>query len=165
MGFDQPKDGVPAFNRVEFFANQPPGGYDDGYRVTWLGYYKNIHNGGVEVSLQSGHFNTAFTVILKSGKVYVIENNQEKLVGSYSQSHNHVVICSVEKAKGKYHLGVLSGDGVTQTSYEAPVQMPSFWNSEDVYLSILWQTNAPQNASQVDTYGVSEVSIAALKKK
>lgn len=164
MGFDQPKDGVPAFKRVEFVANQSPAGYDDGYRVIWLGYYKNIHNGGIAVSLQSGHFITAFTMILKSGNVFVIENNQEKLVGSYSQSHNHTVICTVQKGTGTYSLGVLSGDGVTQTSYEAPLQMPNFWNSDELYLGIVWQTNAPQNASQVDTYAMSEANIVALKK-
>ncbi|HXF99220.1 MAG TPA: hypothetical protein VNL69_00480 [Bacteroidota bacterium] len=158
--YDQPTG---LFQSIYFVASTPSANYDDGFRVIWRGKYGKVNDAGVSLSLMSGHFNTAWTVIFKGGKVKVFENNQEVEIGLLPLDHAHTFMCTALKSTGKYSLSIIGDDGTT-LSKEGPIQMSAFWNSSPVSLRLYSLDGKPNPQSQGDSFIIDEPNIVAIKK-
>lgn len=161
LKYDQPTGSFP--QSVYFVASDASASYDDGFRVIWRGKYGKVNDAGMSLSLMSGHFNTAWTVIFKGEKVKVLESNQEVEIGSLPLDRAHTFMCTVFKSTGKYSLSII-GDGVN-LSKEGTIQMSAFWNSSPVFLRLYSLDGKPNPQSQGDSFIIDEPTIVAIKKK
>jgi hypothetical protein len=104
---------IPVYYRyVGFMATEEVLGAQQKFRAMWNGRLDLANNSSaLDIWLGDGHFSSLAAIRFKNGQVLLRTSDTPtyETIGSYSESQNHVVTITIDKATQKYSIVMIPG--------------------------------------------------------